>query len=174
MLLLLYWVQLFYMACELELGCSPPCIICQAVIVNALVRKRNVAFLEKSLPANALGPLTDTFIFLSIFSINFKDILDCRDSFRPTWRSVGQKRNNELGELWRGPGVGDLAANQDGNTVTFRICQRPGNCQSFRTCPNYRSCRSFLICRDLHATGRRIARAVERSRVMHSQPRRAL
>src|SRR5210317_2218720 len=96
-----YWIQLFNMACELELGGCPPGVICQAVVVNALVRKRNVAFLEKFLPANSLGPFTDTLIFFSIFGIYFKDILYCRYSLRPTWRSVGQKRNNQLGELWR-------------------------------------------------------------------------
>src|SRR5210317_282219 len=124
MLLLLYWVQLFYMACKLELGRGPPGIICQAVVVNALVRKWNVAFLEELLPANLLGPLTYTLVLLSIFGIYFKDILDCINNLRPTWRIVGQKRNNKLGEFWRRPGVGYLAANQNGNAVTFRVSQR--------------------------------------------------
>ena len=49
-----------------------------------------------------------------------------RNSFRPAWRIVGQIRNYQLGELWGGPGVGDLATDQDGNTVAFRISQRHG------------------------------------------------
>jgi hypothetical protein len=123
MLLLLYWVQLFNMACKLELGGGSPGVICQAIVVNALFRKWNVAFLEELLPTNSLGPLTYTLILLSIFGIYFKDILDCINNLRPTWRIVGQERNNQLGELWRGPGVLDLGASQDGNTVTFRVSQ---------------------------------------------------
>ena len=93
------------MACELELGGCPPGVICQVVIVNALVRKRNVAFLEKFLPANSLGPFTNTLILLSIFGVYFKYMFNCINNLRPAWRIVGQKRNNQLGELWRRAGM---------------------------------------------------------------------
>ena len=70
-------------------GCTPG-IVRQAIIIDALFCKWDIAFFIKALPTNPFSTLTNTLEFLSVICISFKNLLDRLDSLRPERSVVGR------------------------------------------------------------------------------------
>ena len=97
-----------------------------AEIVDQVMGKFELTFLEKSFPSDPLRPLTEAFVFVGVFGISLDDLLNALCGLRPARRLVGNKGHHDFGELRRTDAVGYFSTRHDDDTVTFGVRQRHG------------------------------------------------